>query len=40
MENNMLEGAYLADEATGNAFTLFWKAIGLLVKEALSCFQE
>jgi len=33
-----LEGNNLADEATGDEFALFWEAIALLVKEALSCF--
>ena len=30
----------LADEATEDIFALFWKVIILLVKKALSCFQE
>jgi len=40
VENNILEGGYLADKATGNIFSLFCEAITLLVKEALSCFLE
>ncbi len=38
VENNILEGGDLADKATENVFSLFWKTIILPVEEALSCF--
>ena len=33
-----LEKGFLVDEATGDGFALFWKAIVVLEMEAFSCF--
>ena len=35
-----LEEEFLADEATGDGFALFWGAMAVLEVEAFSCFQE
>jgi len=40
VENNILEGNDLVDEATGDIFALFWKVVALLIEEALLYFQE
>jgi len=38
VENNMLEGDDLVDEAAKSIFVLFWKAIALPTEETLPCF--
>jgi len=35
-----LEEEFLADEATGDGFALFWGAVAVPEVEAFSCFQE
>jgi len=35
-----LEEEFLADEATGDGFALFWEAVTVLEVEAFPCFQE
>jgi len=35
-----LEEEFLADEATGDGFALFWEAVAELEVEAFPCFSE
>jgi len=35
-----LEEEFLADEATGDVFALFWGAMAVLEVKAFSCFQK
>jgi len=40
VRDDTLEEDYLADEAAGDVFALFWEAITLPAVEVLSCFQK
>jgi len=39
-DRDNLEEKFLADEATGDEFALFWGAMAELEVEAFPCFQE